>query len=333
MERKLWVNVYIITLILTVQSPIFIIYSMKRILLPVVAALCCLCNCCNNQTRTELYNKFNEAIDSRDTTAVTSVISDWERAFPNDAELYSLQANKYFLSAMTDVIAYTQNEEEAIGEYMVANDSAGVETHIYSYTDFDPEKISLGAKVLAEGIAKHPDRLDFRLGKVTLHLKMQEHALAVQEIYSALEHSVINKNQWTSTLDAPIETDGVSYLRDCIQEYLSHFLNAGDLTSAESMVDKCLDVYPQDAVFIADKGALKYFADELEEALKWYIVALEIAPNDMMIATNIGNIYNDLGDKQNAIKYYSIVAESSDMEYEDYIRYAKSKIQELSSSK
>ena len=304
---------------------------MKRILLSVAAVFCCLSAI--GQTRTELYNRFNKAIDLRDMTAVSAVITDWERVFPNDAELYSLRANKHFLSAMKEVIAYTKNEEEAIGEYVVAKDSEGVDTYIYSYIEYDKEKMGCSTRVLSEGIAKHPDRLDLRLGKVTLHLKLEEHALAVQEIRSALLHSLHNNNMWVGALDEPIVTDSVSYLRDCIQEYLSILLNAGDLASAEKMVDYSLEAYPKEVIFIADKGALKYFANELKESLKWYLAAFEIAPDDMMIATNVGNIYNDLEDRQNAIKYYRIVAESDDNEYEEYIEYAKSMIQELDRSK
>ena len=317
---------------LILQTTHFIsIYSMKRILLSVAAVFCCLSAI--GQTRTELYNRFNKAIALRDTTAVASVITEWKSLFPNDAELYSLRANKHFLSAMKEVIAYTKNKEEAIGEYVAAKDQEGVDTYIYSYIEYDKEKMNCGTRVLSEGIAKHPDRLDLRLGKITLHLKLEEHALAVLEIRSALLHSLQNNNQWYGALDEPIVTDGVSYLRDCIQEYLSILLNAGDLASAENMVDYSLETYPKEVMFIANKGAIKYFANELKESLKWYLAASEIAPNDMMIVTNVGNIYNDLEDRQNAIKYYRIVSESDNNEYEKYIEYAKSKIQELDWSK
>ena len=35
----------------------------------------------------------------------------------------------------------------------------------------------------------------------------------------------------------------------------------------------------------------------------------------MLIATNIAHIYELLGDKQNAVKYYRIVAASDDLEF------------------
>ena len=304
---------------------------MKRILFSIVALSSCLFSV--GQTRTELYDRFNEAIDWRDTIAVESIIKEWEKAFPNDAELYSLWANKHFLSAMSEVLAYTQNEEETEGEYMVVKDSAGVEAYMYSYIEYDKEKMNRGKKILEEGITRHPDRLDLRLGKVTLHLRVEEHDMAVQEIRSALERSVLNNNRWTGTLDKPIESDGVSYLRDCILDYFSMFLNAGDLDSAERMADMCIDVYPKDVIFISNKGALRYFANDLKGALKWYLTAFGINPDDMLIATNIANIYKDLGDRENALKYYRIVADSESDEYAEYIEYATGEVKKLSAKK
>ena len=48
------------------------------------------------QSREELYNNFKVAMSERDSSAIISLISDWERLFPYDAEIYSLKANYYF---------------------------------------------------------------------------------------------------------------------------------------------------------------------------------------------------------------------------------------------
>ena len=111
------------------------------------------------------------------------------------------------------------------------------------------------------------------------------------------------------------------------------FLNAGDLDSAERMADMCIDVYPKDVIFISNKGALRYFADDLEGALKWYLTAFGINPDDMLIATNIANIYKDLGDRENALKYYRIVADSVSDEYAEYIEYATGEVKKLNAKK
>lgn len=92
------------------------------------------------------------------------------------------------------------------------------------------------------------------------------------------------------------------------------------MTLAESIIDAAIRLYPKDAVFLADKGTICYYSNDLKGALKWYLASRENAPDDMLVADNIARIYDKLGDKQNAIKYYRIVAESGDENYAESAR-------------
>lgn len=267
------------------------------------------------QTKAELYDKFSNSVSERDTSTIVSLISDWEKLYPGDAELYSLRANYYFMNAVNEVVMISEEEPTDGRRYLVFDDSLGVTRYIYSEAKFDSVNIGLTEGVLAEGIAKYPDRLDLRLGKVTIHLSLNENTLAVQEIQSALERSLTNHNKWVGTLDEPIETDGVSYLRDCVQEYFAGFFNTDDLESAKSVIDAAIRFYPNDAIFLADMAAICYYSGDLENALKWYLSSRENAPDDMLVTNNIARIYEELGDKQNAVKFLRIVADSNDQEF------------------
>ena len=98
------------------------------------------------------------------------------------------------------------------------------------------------------------------------------------------------------------------------------------MTSAGSIVDAAIRLYPKDAVFLADKGTICYYSNDLNGALKWYLASRENAPDAMLVAENIARIYDKLGDKQNAIKYYRIVAESGD---ENYAESARARLKNL----
>lgn len=90
--------------------------------------------------------------------------------------------------------------------------------------------------------------------------------------------------------------------------------------------ETCLRYYPREAVFITNKGTLRYCAGDLQAALGLYLAARDIAPADMLIANNIANVYVDMGDIENALKYYHIVAGSND---EYYAEKAMQAIKEL----
>lgn len=230
------------------------------------------------------------------------------------------------MNAISQIIVRSAEEPAAGIEYMILQDSLGAKEYIYSEKRVDSARLRSSMNILAEGIAKHPDRLDFRLGKITLHLNAGENDLAVQEIRSALERSMANSNNWSWTFNSPVETKGVSYLRNCIQDYLSQMLEMGDLASAERMVDDCISLYPKEAVFLTDKGTLRFYAEDLQSALKWYLEARKTAPEDMLIATNIANIYEKQGNRKKALKFYKIVANSNDKEFAEN---AKNAIQRL----
>lgn len=74
------------------------------------------------------------------------------------------------------------------------------------------------------------------------------------------------------------------------------------------------------------RGTICYYSNDLRGALKWYLSSRENAPDDMLVTDNIARIYDKLGDKQNAVKYYRMVAESGD---ENYAESAKARLKSL----
>ena len=255
------------------------------------------------QTRTDLYGRFREAASDYDEDAFKAVIADWEKLYPNDAELFSVNANYYFMLAMDEVMVFS-DEEPADRESMAVEDEDGNVRYMSSVIQFDQKQLDQATGTLAKGIAKFPDRVDLRLGKVSMHLNANEYGAAVQEVKSALERSVVNKNKWTGTLDDPVESDGVAFLRDCVQDYLSALLEADELPAAEDMIDTAVKLYPKDAIFLTDKASVRYFSGDLQNALKYFLSAQDCAPDDLLITNNIAHVYEELGDTQNALKTY-----------------------------
>ena len=297
---------------------------MKRLLATLFAAV--LAWSAVAQTREELYDRFQEASEMADTAAMAAVMIEWEGLYPDDAELYSVRANYYYLSSREEVIILSDKEPADGREYLEVKDSLGVKDYMYTEIQIDSSKHVAATMALAEGISRYPDRLDLRLGKVTLHLYSNENDLAVEEVIAALEHSVKNQNKWCETLDVPVESDGVAYLRDCIQDYFVHFINTDDLASAEKMIDACISIYPDEVMFLSDKGSIRYYADDQQGALEWFLMGNRIAPDDMIIVANIALIFQMQGDKDNALKYYNIMAESDDPEFSDLAKYEIQKL-------
>ena len=107
---------------------------------------------------------------------------------------------------------------------------------------------------------------------------------------------------------------------------MSQMLNADEIVLMEKVLYTCLRIYPKDEVFMNYKGIITYLSGNLQEALKWYLKAYQQAPNDIIVLRNVAATYYYLGDKENAIKYYRIIAQCDN---EEYVQHANYMIEEL----
>ena len=79
------------------------------------------------QTKAELYGRFSRSISQRDSASIVSLISDWEKLYPGDAELYSLRANYYFMNAINEVVVMSDKEPTDGRRALTFRDSLGVQ--------------------------------------------------------------------------------------------------------------------------------------------------------------------------------------------------------------
>lgn len=288
-----------------------------------------LCNAAGGQDRKSLYEKFSNAIYNQDSTAVANLISEYENLYPEDAEIYSLKANQLYLSAYHEVLMSSTELPENCNHYMELRDpedSTVIKGYMYTQVILDTLKIQDAISILDEGISKNPNRLDLRIGKTRNHFDAGQIPEALDELSSALLYSKINDNKWLWTLDKPVKSNGVSYLRESIQGFLSELSDETSLNLAKGMIETAIRCYPNDAVFLADKAGILYYNGDLENALACYFDALKCDSEDMLIMYNIGEIYAELGHTDNALKYFHIASQSSDMEIS---RAARLAIEEL----
>ena len=296
---------------------------MKRAFLLAVAALFCIT--AFSQTRKELYDSLSQSFKEGDSVKTAKIIADWERLYPKDAELYSVYANLYYSKAMKEVVIVSKEKPED-EEYYVGKDSLGNEIYIYSIIDLDGEMVDKAVSKLGEGVAKFPDRLDFRFGLAHILYETEKHQEMVNELIKTVERSRENGNKWTWTLDEKIE-DGEDALMETLQGYFNDLHNVPDGSAlVESYVNKVLQYYPENIMFLNDKAIFAYDRGDLDAALNELLKVHGIAPSDAVVINNIAYIYEQKKDKANALKYYRLLEQTGD---EYYVPIAKKAIAEL----
>ena len=279
---------------------------------------------CLAQTRQELFENLKTSLEARDTSAARNVILDWEKAFPQDPELYSAYANLYLVKSIKEVVLITDEKPED-EEFFVMKDSTGKEHYMYSTLDVEKEWIDKAVDVLGKGVEKYPDRLDLWFGKAYLVLNYYENDDFIGLISDILKRSVANKNNWLWTLDEKVE-DGQAALFDTFQGYFSGVFEQ-DLEFAGRIVDEVLKYYPNNVIFLNDKAVIAYNAGDIDGALENFLKVHKIDPEDPVVINNIAYTYQLKKDNAKALEYYKLLSKTTDPEYK---KIAEKAIKELS---
>ena len=272
-------------------------------------------------------DEFIKYFQQGNTEKQLSVLQQWEKDNPTDADLFACYFNYYIIQARQEVLSLSSkdtNEEE-----LVVQDSAGeVVGFIGSQIIYKEVFLKKAFEKIDRGITLHPNRLDLRFGKIyTLgEAKMWEDFTS--EIIKTIDYSSENQNAWTWTLNEK-KTDGKLFFLSSIQGYQNTLYDANDnalLTNMRTISEAVLKHYPKHMESLSNIAITHLIQEEYPEAIKHLKKAVKIAPKDVIILNNLALCYQRQGNKKSAIKYYKKMIKYAD---ESTIQYAEQKIKEL----
>jgi len=238
----------------------------------------------NSQTYKE---QFNKLVDMNDTIAQENLLKDWKKATPNDAELYTAGFNYYVRKSMKQKPGKPQGE-----------------------MSYNPKILKVAYTLIDSGIARFPERLDMRFGKISVLGDTKNYNEYTKEIIFAVDYSSTIKNDWKWIDNAPVKNDKKKFFLGSIQEYINLMLetkNEGLLDNVRKIAEEVMAFYPKEAEFISDDAITFMLKEDYDNALKIFAVAEKIAPHNSIVITNMGHCYAQKGDNANAIKYYELV--------------------------
>ena len=89
----------------------------------------------------------------------------WEQVEPNNAEIYALWLNYYYMTAGKEMVKF--QEEEPLETSLAIVDSTGNTVgYMVSTVVYNEETLQKGYDKIDEGIVLYPNRLDFYFGKI-----------------------------------------------------------------------------------------------------------------------------------------------------------------------
>jgi hypothetical protein len=256
--------------------------------------------------------KFKKLFATNDTAKIKLLLAEWEKANPNDPELYTAAINFYFSNSKQEIISI-DNKQKANQSFQFTDSTGKVAGYINSTLGYNPEKLSKAIKYANTGIEKFPDRLDIRFGKCYVLGEIGDYDNFTKEVIKTVEYSRVNKNNWLWAGNKK-EEDGEKTLLETIQSYLKQLYDTEDDNLLPNMIqigEATLKYYSNIEILSTTSVALM-LTKNYDKGIEYLKLAEKINPKDFIVLNNIAQGYKLKGDKANAIKYYELTEKYGD---------------------
>jgi len=252
---------------------------MKRISLLLVALLAL--TVWSTDYKTEFYDVLmDEKYEKAD-----SILSAWETATPDDAELHSARFNYWINRAKRALVVISKDTAPDV-EHLRLTDSAGNPVgSIYESDRLFVSSDSLydnAISAIDKGIAAHPDRLDFRLGKATVQSMKDDWQNMGNTVIEILDRSVLNEFRWLNEGNVPYDNP-TEVVVDAMLFHVGEMLPESDstaLATADNITQRALAIFPDNYKIVNLAGACAYNVNDPDRAFDYFRQAHTLSPDD-----------------------------------------------------
>lgn len=257
---------------------------------------------------------YEDLLSKRDSTKIIPYLQKWEKATPGDPDVYIAYFNHYFSKSKRTIGVLSRGEPKA-GTFVLTDSAGNTAGYMSDTTVYDPILVSKAIASIDKGIAKNPQRLDMRFGKIYVLGQTGDYKTFTSELINTLHYSnKIGENNWKWANDKPIE-DPKKLILGAVQDYCVTLYETDDdalLNNMRQISETVLQYYPDHVPSLSNIAITHTLQGNHDKALESLLKAEKIAPTDYIILNNIANIYRTQNDKPNAIRYYELVLKHGD---------------------
>jgi tetratricopeptide (TPR) repeat protein len=261
---------------------------------------------------------------------VLSYLKEWEKAQPNNAELYVAYFNYYFNKSRSEIIHL--ETQPGPGENLSLKDSTGKTAgFIYGGYQYNDSLFLLGQRYVNEGIKRNPKRLDLYFGKIYTLGAVGKYDEYLKELLKVIDLSIKSNYNWIYTDDKKLDNPK-EFFKGIIQGYCNELfnLNPPRFELIKSISQKMITYFPQDVEYYSNIGSCYAMQKDYKKGLEYFLKANKLNPKDVIVLNNIAYSYEQMKDNNNAITYYDLIGKYGN-EYDK--KFSKQKIDELNSKK
>ena len=265
-----------------------------RVLVAVAAALTI--GSCQRAPATQSARDFeaqwHELMTQRNYTSAQKLIDQREKQLPGDPEVAIARANLYFRQATGPAGRFAPG-----GKPSATTDAAGLDT-LQARHALD---------TLRDGIARHPERLDMRLGLAflcqQLGLRLAEVQIFSETVAYALEHP--GGLRWSYGDPLPLPAD--QFVPQSLHDYVRFYADRGGPGDEQSMMaigQIVMQAYPHSAYVPNDLAYYYGQRRDWKTSLEYLKVAERADSTDALVLYNLGWTHEQLKHHDPALHYY-----------------------------
>ncbi|NOU58483.1 tetratricopeptide repeat protein [Marinifilum caeruleilacunae] len=258
---------------------------------------------------------FSKYIQEGDTLKQKEHLETWSKEEPRNAELQTAYFNYYFNKSRNEIITLNSGNPPKDQKVLVLTDSTDqIAGFIGSQINYDKSNLKKAFESIDKGIQLYPNRLDMRFGKIFALGQIKDWRSFTDEIIKAINHSAINKNNWTWTYNEKQE-GGKEMFLGSLQDYQGQLYNTMNdklLVNMQEISQAVLVHYPNHIESLSNLSIAYLVSKKYDKALVPLLKAEQINPTDFIVLNNIAYAYKESGKSKEAISYYKKVIKYGD---------------------
>lgn len=278
----------------------------------------------------ESFEKAAGLIQSGNYAESFKMLSELKTTHSDDPEYYALIINYYFSKSMSDVIVLRSGkptQDECLLIYDSTNSKPiGV---IEENTIYNLDTLDVGIKEFEKGLTKFKNRLDLHFGIIHVALLSEQYSLMQNKLLHLIQISKEIDNNWLWCFNEKYSNNNEEDFLDLVQANIHQlFQKATPKTDSiiTSVSKSLIKNYPNCIYGYNNIGAISFYQGNLDEAKRNFEVAYKLDKKDFMVLSNLAKISSEQGLKNDALKYYEIIANIAD---EKTSNWAKAQIKLL----
>ena len=251
-------------------------------------------------------------------------LQEWETKESSNPELLIAYANYYIYRNRFSGAHLVGKDYEVRGQSIQFSDiqTGEIAGYIVGSTHYDEEDIIKAVEYLDRGIKIAPNRLDIHFGKIHILNEIENYKDAGQALRAVLEISKKNNNEWFWINNEKMENTEHHFLH-VIQPYYGAWLKADtkeSLAQVKQCAEKQIELYPKHIYAYNNLAVSHYAQGQSQEALRYFLQAEKIEPNDSRVLFNLAHLYREMNDPQKAKEYLTKILAVGDEQEKEFAR-------------